>query len=154
MEKDFRWYDRINGEIYSLVLINIALIISDYRLLSDYWFFTEFIFIILIIWILYRKSSRLIYKIEFDDKGEKMDIHYLQFLIKNYVVSIPYSQLDYKYTKKSYGIGNVMPVLVFLNSKKYIAEIREKNDISWKKEEINALIEKMDTIKENEHGRV
>ncbi len=151
MEKSVRWYYRVNVEIYYLIIINFVVIAVDYHFFIRFVELIELVIFALILLSLLRKSSRIVFKVKFDDRNKNLDVHFYQFIIINCRVSIPYSQLNFEYQLKSYGIGNVMNVLVFLSANKRIAEITEKNRIGWTKVEIAKIIEKLYLI-ENERN--
>lgn len=154
MEKNVRWYHRVNVELYYLLIINLVLIAVNYQFFIRFLELIELIIFLLIVLSQFRKNNRIVFKVIFDDNNKKLDVHFYQFIITNFAVSIPYSQLNYKYNLKSYGIGNVMNALVFLSSKKSIAEIKEKNSIGWTKDEIAKIIDKLNVIKNERNSQV
>jgi hypothetical protein len=148
IEKRIPWFKRLNSELYYLPIINLVIIIVDFSLFMQYWELIEIVILVIIFLALLRKSSRIIYKIEFDDLKSKVDIYFYQFIILRNSKSISYVMINYKYKRKSYGIGNLMYSLIFLSSYKFIAEIREKNRMGWSKNEILKIKDKIDFIKD------
>ncbi len=147
LEKNVSWFQRFNFELVYFIVLNIVLITVDYPIIDLYWELSETAILVLIILLMLRKNSRIIYKIEFDDIAQKMNMYYYQFIFFSFLISIPYSQLNFKYLKKSYGIGNLMYALVFLNRKKFVAEINEKNRGGWSKNEIDKIKDNLNIIK-------
>lgn len=146
LKKTAPWYHRVNAEIFYLIIINIAILLLDFHLLMHYWAFIQFVILLLIIFILLRKSSKIIYQIEFDDFKQELRLSYYQFVFLKRIERISYSELNYNYISKIYGIGNMIKALIFVRSKKYIAEIREKNRIGWSKNDIDQIIDKLKVI--------
>lgn len=151
MEKKVKWYNRINGEFYFIPLANIILLIRQYDFLVNYLLIIELFIISLTILLLFRKNCRLIYKIEFYDDKNIILISFYQFIQIKSSYTIPYSMVNYQFKYKRYGIGIVRRALSFYISKKYIAEIREKNKLGWTKEELAIIMDKINLIiKSNE----
>ncbi|HEY9113218.1 MAG TPA: hypothetical protein VIN10_00875 [Bacteroidales bacterium] len=148
IEKRIPWFKRLNAELYFLPIINLVIIIVDFSLFMQYWELIEIVILVIIFLSLLRKSSRIIYKIEFDDLKSKVDIYFYQFIIWRNSKSISYAMINYNYKRKSYGMGNLMYSLIFLSSYKFIAEIREKNRMGWSKNEILKIKDKIDFIKD------
>lgn len=147
LEKNVSWFQRFNFELGYFIVLNIMLIAVDIPLIHSFWELSEVVILGLIILLMLRNKSRIIYKIEFDDLDQKMNMYYYQFIFFRFSISIPYSQLNFKYLKQSYGIGNLMYALVFLNRKKNVAEINEKSRGGWSKNEIDNIKYNLNIIK-------
>lgn len=146
LERKASWFHRVNYEIYYLIILNITASIIDYQMYISNLVIFQLIFLILILLILSLKRSRVVYKIEFDDIGQRMNLFYYQFILFNYSTIVPYSKLSYKYHKKNYGIVNRLYALMFYSSQKWIVEISENNRAGWSKDEISEIINKLNHL--------
>lgn len=154
LEKKVHWFRRVDQGFYYLVISNLIVAIHNYQTYTSNWLLFQFIFLTVIVLILFRKQSRIIYKIHFDDISQKLDINYFHFIFYEASVSIPYNNLEYKYYSKNYGIVNRMKALVFFSSKKFIAEIPRKNRAGWTKDEISEIMNKLNILDSERNHRV
>ncbi len=146
LQKKVHWFHRVDQEFYYLLLFNLTVAIYDYQMYTSNWLLFQLIFLTVIVLILFRKQSRIMYKIEFDDINQILSIYYFHFVGYENSVSIPYKSLEYKYISKNYGIVNRMKALVFYSSNKFIAEIPKKNRAGWNKDEISEIMNKLNIL--------
>jgi len=146
IEKKTSWYSRLNSEIYYFVIINIVIFIIDNKLFFNYYYYIEICILLIVLLLLSRNNSKMIYKLEFNNTDKTLKLYYYKYVFINSVAEITYANLKHEYILKSYGIGNVMMTLVFMDKKRNIAEIREKNEIGWTKYEVLRIIDKIKDI--------
>jgi len=143
---DIKTLNRINAEVYYILIVNIFIAFYNLELFLQNWIRIEIFLVALIILLLFRKNTRLVFEICFDDANKKLVLSYYQFIFLKFKKSIPYENLKVKFKKKSYGIGNIINALTFNDNKKFIAEIREVNRLGWSKKELLSIEEKAKKI--------
>ncbi|MCB2219836.1 MAG: hypothetical protein KQI35_05515 [Bacteroidetes bacterium] len=144
--KKISWINRINGEVYYILIVNSFLAFYNLELFVQNWIKIEISLVSLIILLLFRKNTRLIFEVFFDDANKKLILSYYQFTFLKSQQSIPYEDLKVFFKKKSYGIGNIINALTFYDNKKFIAEIREVNRLGWSKNDLVGFEEKSKKI--------
>lgn len=108
--------------------------------------FMHEIHIALIIFLALKASSprsRIILKLEFDDSQSMLRIFYNQYVFYYNTVSISYKNTLFKYRYKIFRRGDIPKTLEIFKSGKYIGEIRENNKIGWTKEDLEAILRKL-----------
>jgi hypothetical protein len=148
IEKKSSWYNRLNSEIYYFFIINVTIFIIDNKFFINHYYLIEVCIFLIVLLQLSRNNSKIIYKLRFDNVNKTLRLYYYKFLFVDSAIDITYANLRYKYFLKSYGVGNVMMTLVFMDQKKNIAEIREKNEIGWTKNEVLKIIDKLNDAKQ------
>lgn len=148
LEKKVNWYHRARFATLYLFALNLIVVLVDDTVFMEHFMLIQLAVLVLVFLLLMSKRQRIVYKLDFDDINEKLTIYFYQFVFFNYSSSISYSKLDFKYLIQNYGIINRMYALIFLNSKKRIAEIAKVNDAGWTKNEILKIIEMLNLIKD------
>jgi hypothetical protein len=143
---EIQWFNRINAEVYYILIVNLFLIFYNFGMFVQNWAKIEIFLVALIILLLFRKNTRLVYEVRFDDTNKKLLMSYYQFIFLKFQKSIPYENLKVIFKKKSYGIGNIINALTFNDNKKFIAEIREVNRLGWSKKKLLSIEEKAKKI--------
>lgn len=104
------------------------------------------IFLVILTVKIVSPRSRLIMKLEFDDNQRMLNVFYNQYVFYDNTISILYKNTSFKYRYKIFRRGDMPKTLEIFKSGKYIGEIRENNKIGWSKEELEAILGKLDLV--------
>ncbi|MDP4202979.1 MAG: hypothetical protein Q8861_09800 [Bacteroidota bacterium] len=92
-----------------------------------------------------RKKYRNISRIQIDFEKQEIYLQYYQYVI-THAIDIPFSQLNYTYTKELYGYTSVPVTLVFYKNNVFESQIMHKYS-GWSDENIKALYDCLLLIK-------
>ncbi len=93
------------------------------------------------------KSSRLIYSLNFSNEEACLIISFYDKYFIDKEISIFFHDLNYRYIKKTYGVGAVFWALEFYDRNHYIAEISPKDHIGWSIENLEKVLAYIKKIK-------
>jgi hypothetical protein len=140
------FFHKVWQEIYLLLFFNIGLIVGNVSFYSKYYLIIELCLFGLLLYRLFNKRNRHIYKIKFDDNNQILTIFFYQFITFKFNYNIPYKFIKVSYKHKIYGRGKIPITLEFKENKKFIAEIKQKYNIGWTNEEIERIYNRIKRI--------
>ncbi|MDM8160611.1 hypothetical protein QUH73_12365 [Labilibaculum sp. K2S] len=96
--------------------------------------------------LLFLKSNRIIYKIEFDDHTAEISLYYYYLIFFRGKEKIQYDKIVFKMGLKRFGFGSAVETLEFFKGKFLAGEIRKEGKWKWTEESINHLNKKLTDI--------
>lgn len=132
-------FHKVWNEIYLLLFFNIGLLLGNVSYFTKNYLIIELCVFILLIYRLFNKRNRHVFKIELNDEGKVLKVYYYQFIVLKFEQEIPYKALQLNYKHKQYGRGKVPKTLEFRQRNTFVVEIKQKYNLGWTNEELDNI---------------
>lgn len=141
----------LGNEIYLLLFFNIGLLFGNITFFSNNYLIIELCVFVLLIYSLFNKRNRYVYRLLLNPESKILTIYFYQFVVWKFEQNIQFNSLQVNYRHKLYGRGKIPKTLELKRDNILIAEIKQKYNVGWKNEELENLYEELKKI-ENEYN--
>ncbi len=147
IKKEITVFHKVWKEINSLLSFNVGLIIVNITFYSQHYIVIELFVFSILLYNLYNKKNRRIYKIQFDDDTQIITLYFYQYIFFKFIYDIPYKATRVIYKHKVYCRGKIPLTLDIKQNNKFIGEIKQKYNMGWTNEEIDNIYNRIRRIK-------
>ena len=138
-------FHRVWNELYLLLFFNVLALLNIPFFNSNY-LIIEICVLALLLYRLFNKSDRQVYKLLINDDGEFLSVFYFYFIILKFEKKIYFKSLQVNYNYKRYARGKIPKTLEIKRDNILIAEIRQKYNLGWTSEELDEIYDKIEKV--------
>lgn len=150
VKNEVNFFHKVWKELYLLLFFNIGLALGNISFFTSNYLIIELCVLILLIYSLFNKRNRYVYKIKLNYEEELLSVYYCQFIFLKFEQRIYFKTLHVYYRYKRYGRGKIPKTLEIKNNNNLIVEIKQKYNLGWTNDELDKIYDRLKKIIENE----